>query len=144
MCIPQFTFMLCHQLHIQYSFQFNHDIIYSSTQIKLFRTAASPTESSSSLTVTMICSSIPSDKLMTNWPRKCMRAIISKSVRNWHPKMPKTNFNKVLTLWTCQTYMENMSSTLKPDEISFGVLFFWHKLRQFRTFLKLGQATVND
>ena len=26
---------------------------------------------------------------------------------------------------------------LKPDEISFGVLFFWHKLRQFRTFLKL-------
>ena len=51
--------------------------------------------------------------------------------------MPKTNFNKVLTLWTCQTYMENMSTTLKPDEISFGVLFFWHKLRQFRTFLKL-------
>ena len=29
-------------------------------------------------------------------------AIISKSVRNWRPKMPKTNFNKVLTLWTCQ------------------------------------------
>ena len=51
--------------------------------------------------------------------------------------MPKTNFNKVLTLWTCQTYMENMSTTLKPDEISFWVLFFWHKLRQFRTFLKL-------
>jgi len=33
--------------------------------------------------------------------------------------------------------MENMSTMLKPDEISFGVLFFWHKLRQYRTFLKL-------
>ena len=51
--------------------------------------------------------------------------------------MPKTNFNKVLTLWTCQTYMENMSTALKPDEISFGVLLFRQKLRQFRTFLKL-------
>ena len=51
-------------------------------------------------------------------------AIISKSVRNWRPQMPKTNFNKVSTLWTCQTYMENMSTVLKPDEISFGVLFF--------------------
>ena len=64
-------------------------------------------------------------------------AIISKNVRNWRPQMPKTNFNKVSTLWTCQTYMENMSTALKPNEISFGVLFFWHKLRQFRTFLKL-------
>ena len=51
--------------------------------------------------------------------------------------MPKTNFNKVLTLWTYQTYMENMSTALKPDEISFGVLLFRQKLCQFRTFLKL-------
>ena len=64
-------------------------------------------------------------------------AIISKSVRNWRPQMPKTNFNKVLTLWTCQTYMENMSTALKPDEISFGELLLRQKLRQFRTFLKL-------
>ena len=33
--------------------------------------------------------------------------------------------------------MENMSTTLKPDKISLGVLFFGQKLRQFRMFLKL-------
>ena len=38
--------------------------------------------------------------------------------------MPENNFNKVPTLWTCQTYMENMSRVLKPEEILFGVLFF--------------------
>ena len=40
-------------------------------------------------------------------------------------------------MWTYQTYMENMSTALKPDEISFGVLLFRQKLCQFRTFLKL-------
>ena len=64
-------------------------------------------------------------------------AIISKDVRNWRLKMPENNFNKVSTLWTCQTYMENMSTVLKPGEISFGVLFFRQILRQLRTFLKL-------
>ena len=38
--------------------------------------------------------------------------------------MAKNNFNKVSTLWTCQTYMEDISTVLKPGEISFGVLFF--------------------
>ena len=38
--------------------------------------------------------------------------------------MPENNFNKVSTLWACQTYMENMSKVLKPGEILFGVLFF--------------------
>ena len=51
--------------------------------------------------------------------------------------MPKNSFNKVSTLWTCQTYMENMSRVLKLEDMSFGVLFVWKKLRQFRTFLKL-------
>ena len=41
--------------------------------------------------------------------------------------MPENNFNKVPTLWTCQTYMENMSRVLKPEEILFGVLFFFGK-----------------
>ena len=69
--------------------------------------------------------------------QKLFWAIISKNVRNWRPKMPENNFNKVSTLWTCQTYMENMSKVLKPAEISFGVLFFRQILRQLRTFLKL-------
>ena len=51
--------------------------------------------------------------------------------------MAENNFNKVSTLWTCQTYMENMSTALKPDEISFGELLFRQKVRQFRMFLKL-------
>ena len=51
--------------------------------------------------------------------------------------MAENNFNKVSTLWTCQTYMENMSKVLKPGEILFGVLFFRQILRQLRTFLKL-------
>jgi len=51
--------------------------------------------------------------------------------------MPKNNFNKVSTLWRSQTYMENMSTVLKPEEISFGVLFFRQKNCQLRTFLKL-------
>ena len=51
--------------------------------------------------------------------------------------MPENNFNKVSTLWACQTYMENMSKVLKPGEILFGVLFFRQILRQLRTFLKL-------
>ena len=71
---------------------------------------------------------------LTPPPPKCFRAIISKNVRNWRPQMSKTNFNKVSTLWT---YMENMSTALNPDKISFGVLFFEQKLLQFRTFLKL-------
>ena len=45
---------------------------------------------------------------------KSLWAIISKAVRNWRPKMPENNFSKVSTLWTCQTYMENMSTVLKP------------------------------
>ena len=51
--------------------------------------------------------------------------------------MPENNFNKVSTLWTCQTYMENMSTVLKPGEISFGVLFFRQILRQLRMFFRL-------
>ena len=53
--------------------------------------------------------------------------------------MAKTYFNKVLTLWTCQTFMENMFTELKLENISFEVLlfFFWQKLRQLRMFLKV-------
>ena len=41
-------------------------------------------------------------------------------------------------LWTCQRYMENMSTVLKPEEILFRVLFFFRrKPRQLRTFVKL-------
>ena len=47
-----------------------------------------------------------------------------QNVRNRRPKMPENDFNKISTLWTCQTYMENMSRVLKPEEILFGVLFF--------------------
>ena len=52
------------------TFMFRNIQYSSQTHVKLFRTVASPTESSSSLTVTIVWSSIPSNKLMTNWPRK--------------------------------------------------------------------------
>ena len=38
--------------------------------------------------------------------------------------MAKRNFSKVSTSWTCQRYMENMSTVLKPEETFFGFCFF--------------------
>ena len=38
-------------------------------------------------------------------------------------KSPKNYFNKYLTLWTCQTYLENMFTALKSKEIIFEALF---------------------
>ena len=60
-------------------------------------------------------------------------AITSKNVHNWQPKMPENNFNKISTLWTCQTYMENMYTVLKNLKKS----HLRHIQRQLRTFLKL-------
>ena len=37
--------------------------------------------------------------------------------------MPENNLDKVSTLWTCQTNMENMSTVLKPEEILFWDFF---------------------
>ena len=54
--------------------------------------------------------------------------------------MPESNFNKVSTLWTCQTYM---STVLKPGEILFRVLVFRQILRQLWTFLKLRDSAYH-
>ena len=79
---------------------------------------------------------IPLLMLMIAPSPNCYWVKISKVSLTDGPKSPKNYFNKYLTLWTCQTYLENMFTALKSKEIIFEALFFVQKLRQLQTFLK--------
>ena len=46
-------------------------------------------------------------------------AIISKNIHNWRRQMSRQSFNII-----DMSYIENMSTVLKPEEIAFGVSFF--------------------
>ena len=61
---------------------------------------------------------------------------ISKVFVTDGPRSPENYFNQVSRLWTSQTYLENMFTVLKSEEILFHAFLFLQKLRQLWTFLK--------
>ena len=62
---------------------------------------------------------VPPEVMGVRKPLKC-------PLGNYFKKTSVTDgpkcLNKVSTLWTCHTYMENMSTVLNHEEISFGVI----------------------
>ena len=67
---------------------------------------------------------------------------LNNNFKNFGPKWPKNDSNKVSALCTCQIYfflsenLENTSTVLKPEEILFEQLhcFFWQKTASVWTF----------
>ena len=61
-----------------------------------------------------------------------VKAIISKNIRNWRPQIPKCQ--QSFNIMDKSNINGKHVHSVKPEDISFRVLFFREKLCQFRTF----------